>query len=59
MLGNNKMQFNEAMMILIVQEWLNRNFVPEVKPVVKSVKREGSGYDTWFEIGLSEAEDGK
>ena len=50
MIGNNKMQLNEATMKVIVQEWVDRTMLLKPQPTVSSVKCVGSGYDHRFEI---------
>lgn len=54
MIGKNKMELNEATMIVIVQEWIDRTITLKPQPKVNSVKRVDSGYDAWFEISLTD-----
>lgn len=50
MVGNNKLQLNEATMKIIVQEWVDRTVLLKPQPIVSGVKSVSSGYDHYFEI---------
>ena len=51
MIGNNKLELNEGTMIIIVQQWIDRE-MPIAKPKVKSVKGGGGNYDYQFVVML-------
>lgn len=52
MKGNNELKLNEATMIEVVQEWIDRQ-LPGGAPTVTSVKGSSSGYDLTFTVSLS------
>lgn len=52
MKGNNELKLNEATMMEVVQEWLDRQ-LPAGAPTVTSVKGGSSNYDLTFTVGLT------
>lgn len=55
MKGHNELRMNEATMIEVVQEWLDRQ-LPAGAPTVTSVKG-GSGHDYTFTITMDSSAD--
>lgn len=52
MKGNNELKLNEATMIEVVQEWLDRQ-LPAGAPTITSVKGGGNQYDLTFTVMMS------
>ncbi len=60
MIGNNKLQLNEATMIKIVQEWIDRTVTLTPQPKVTAVKHVSGGYNTdCFDVSLLTEEEGE
>lgn len=56
MKGNNELKLNEATMIEVVQEWLDRQ-LPGGAPTVTSVKGGSNNYDLTFTVSVSSEAD--